>query len=406
MKYYLKMAWRNIWRNKRRTLITTASIVFAIFFAILMRAIQTGTYQNMIDNVVQAYTGYIQVFHKDYQDDKIIDNSILLSDELLDNIEAHENVTLTVPRLESFALASSGNQTKGIMLVGTDLEKEDELTSLSEKLVEGEYLKAGQRGILVSERLASFLKSGVGDTVVLISQGYHGIGAADQYRVQGIIRFPSPDMDNKTIFMDLPNCQEFYSASNLISSISVNLDDEKHMNKVVKDLQANLGEEYDVKSWDKILTQLVQQIEGDNVGGLVMLVILYMVVGFGIFGTVQMMIAERRKEFGVMVAVGMQKIRLGGVLVVEMVMIGLMGAIIGIIITVPIVYNLYVNPIKISGEAAKTIVEYGMAPIMPAAWEAGYFFNQAGIVLIIVCIAVFFPILSVTKLKVSKALRA
>ncbi len=400
------MAWRNIWRNKRRTLITTASIVFAIFFAILMRAIQTGTYQNMIDNVVQAYTGYIQVFHKDYQDDKIIDNSILLSDELLDNIEAHENVTLTVPRLESFALASSGNQTKGIMLVGTDLEKEDELTSLSEKLVEGEYLKAGQRGILVSERLASFLKSGVGDTVVLISQGYHGIGAADQYRVQGIIRFPSPDMDNKTIFMDLPNCQEFYSASNLISSISVNLDDEKHMNKVVKDLQANLGEEYDVKSWDKILTQLVQQIEGDNVGGLVMLVILYMVVGFGVFGTVQMMIAERRKEFGVMVAVGMQKIRLGGVLVVEMVMIGLMGAIIGIIITVPIVYNLYVNPIKISGEAAKTIVEYGMAPIMPAAWEAGYFFNQAGIVLIIVCIAVFFPILSVTKLKVSKALRA
>ena len=406
MKYYLKMAWRNIWRNKRRTLITTASIVFAIFFAILMRAIQTGTYQNMIDNVVQAYTGYIQVFHKEYQDDKTINNSILLSDELLDNIEAHENVTLTVPRLESFALASSGNKTKGIMLVGTNLEKEDELTSLSEKLVEGEYLKAGQRGILVSERLARFLKSGIGDTVVLISQGYHGIGAADQYRVQGIIRFPSPDMDNKTIFMDLPNCQEFYSAPDLISSISVNIDNEKHMNKVVKDLQADLGEEYDVKSWDKILTQLVQQIEGDNVGGLVMLVILYMIVGFGVFGTVQMMTAERRKEFGVMVAVGMQKTRLGVVLVVEMIMIGLMGAILGIIITVPIVYNLYVNPIKISGEAAETIAEFGMEPIMPAAWEAGYFINQTGIVLIIVCIAVFFPILAVTKLKVSKALRA
>lgn len=400
------MAWRNIWRNKRRTLITTASIVFAIFFAILMRSIQTGTYQNMIDNVVQAYTGYIQVFHKEYQDDKIIDNSILLSNDLLNNIEAHKNVTLTVPRLESFALASSGNQTKGIMLVGTDLEKENELTSLSEKLVEGEYLKAGQRGILVSERLASFLNTGIGDTVVLISQGYHGIGAADQYRVQGIIRFPSPDMDNKTIFMDLPNCQEFYSAPDLISSISVNLDDEKHMNKVVKDLQVILGEEYDVKSWDKILTQLVQQIEGDNVGGLVMLIILYMIVGFGIFGTVQMMTAERRKEFGVMVAVGMQKTRLGGILVVEMIMIGLMGAILGIIISVPIVYNLYVNPIKISGEAAETIAEFGMEPIMPAAWEAGYFFNQAGIVLIIVCIAVFFPILSVTKLKVSKALRA
>jgi ABC-type lipoprotein release transport system permease subunit len=259
---------------------------------------------------------------------------------------------------------------------------------------------------LVSERLASFLKTTVGDTVVLISQGYHGIGAADQYPVTGIIRMPSPDMDNKTVFMDLSHCQEFYSAPNLVSSISVDLEDEKYMNHVVKDLQEELGADYDVRSWKKILTQLVQQIEGDNVGGLVMLAILYLVVGFGVFGTVQMMTAERRKEFGVMVAVGMQKLRLGWILVVEMIFIGFLGALSGVIIAVPIVYNLFKNPITLTGEMAESIVEYGMEPIMPAAWEAGYFFSQAGIVLIIVCIAVFFPILAVTKLKVSKALRA
>ncbi len=406
MKYYFKMAWRNIWRNKRRTLITTASILFAIFFAILMRAIQLGSYQNMVDNVVQAYTGYIQVFHKDYQDDKSIENSIILDDDLISRIEEQEKVTLTVPRLESFALASSGSQTKGIMLVGTDLEKENKLTQLSDKVIDGDYLTKGQRGVMVSERLAKFLKATVGDTVVLISQGYHGVGAADQYRVTGILRLPSPELDNKTIFMDLSYCQEFYSATKLISSVSVNIDDEKHINQIVDELQLSLGDEYDVRSWKKILTQLVQQIEGDNVGGLVMLVILYMVVGFGVFGTVQMMTAERRKEFGVMVAVGMQKTRLGGVLVIEMIMIGLLGAILGVIITVPIVYNLYVNPITLHGEMAETIIAYGMEPIMPTAWEAGYFFSQAGIVLLIVCLAVFFPILSVSKLKVSKALRA
>lgn len=406
MKYYFKMAWRNIWRNKRRTLITTASILFAVFFAILMRSIQLGSYGNMVDNVVQAYTGYIQIFDKQYKGDESIENSIELSQGLLAEIESEENVTLALPRLESFALASSGKQTKGVMVVGTVPDKDDQLTSLSSKLVQGKYLEKGDTGVLVSERLASYLKSSVGDTVILISQGYHGMSAADQFIIQGIIRFPSPDLDNKMIMMDLPLCQNFFSAPNMISSISLDLKEEKKMNQTVKNLQESLGDQYDVRSWKKILTQLVQQIEGDNAGGLMMLVLLYMIVGFGVFGTVQMMTAERRKEFGVMIAIGLQKSRLGGILALEMIMIGLLGAILGIVLSMPIVYELYVHPITLTGETAETIMSFGMEPIMPTAWEAGYFFNQAAVVMIIVGLAVFFPILSVTRLKVSNALRA
>ena len=406
MTYYFKMAWRNIWRNKRRTLITAASILFAVFFAIFMRAIQLGSYGNMVDNVVQAYTGYIQIFDHRYQEDKVIDHSIDYKDGLLDKIEAHSNVTIAVPRLESFALASSGTKTKGIMLVGTDPARDDELTNLSGKIVEGEYLKEGDTGLLVSQRLASYLKAGIGGTIVLISQGYHGIGAADQYKVQGIIKFPSPDLDNKMIFMDLGLCQEFYSAPDLISSVSLNLDNDNRLNQTVKDLQKSLGEQYEVKSWKTILTKLVQQIEGDNAGGILMLVLLYMIVGFGIFGTVQMMTTERRKEFGVMVAVGMQKTKLGGILIIEMLLIGILGTLAGIVLSIPVVYEMYIHPITLSGEVAESIMSFGMEPIMPTAWEAGYFFSQAGVVLIIVSIAIFFPILGVTRLKVNKALRA
>ena len=85
MNYYLTMAWRNIWRNKRRSLITISSILFAIFFSIVMRGFQLGSYKNMVDNVVQAYTGYIQVFDRQYQSDKIIENTILMEDNIVKN---------------------------------------------------------------------------------------------------------------------------------------------------------------------------------------------------------------------------------------------------------------------------------------------------------------------------------
>jgi len=123
MKAYLKMAWRNIWRNKRRTYITLASLFFAIFFALIMRAIQIGSYANMVDNVVQAYTGYIQVHAKGYWDEKVINKTLESSDELVNIITSTDNVTGTIPRLESFALASAGLQTKGVMVVGINPER-------------------------------------------------------------------------------------------------------------------------------------------------------------------------------------------------------------------------------------------------------------------------------------------
>jgi putative ABC transport system permease protein len=406
MKYFLMMAWRNIWRNKRRSLITIASILFAIFFSIVMRGIQLGSYKNMVNNVVQAYTGFIQVFDREYQSDKIIENTILLDKRMISAIEETENVKMALPRLESFALASSGIQTKGVLVLGTDPEKDDQLTHLSKRLVEGTYLHNGDSAVMVSERLAKYLKLGIGDTLVLISQGYHGAGAAGKYPVKGILRFPSPDLDNKMVYLPLVQAQQFFSAENRVTSISLDLENSKKLKPTVEDLQQKLGDQYDVRSWDTILVELRQQIETDNAGGLIMLGMLYLIIGFGVFGTVQMMTAERRREFGVVIAVGMQKRRLGAILSLEMLIMGFIGILGGILLSIPVVWFGYVYPIKLTGQMAESIIQYGMEPIMPMAWEAGYFINQALIGLLIVSAAVIFPVWNVTRLRVTKALKS
>jgi ABC-type lipoprotein release transport system permease subunit len=106
MKEYLKIAWRNLWRNKRRTLITIASILFAVFLALLMRSMQLGTYESMERNTIRNTTGYLQLHEAGYWEEKTINNTMADTAGITAGIARLPNVSIAVPRLESFALGS------------------------------------------------------------------------------------------------------------------------------------------------------------------------------------------------------------------------------------------------------------------------------------------------------------
>ena len=149
-----------------------------------------------------------------------------------------------------------------------------------------------------------------------------------------------------------------------------------------------------------------QQIEGDSVGGVIFIGILYFIVLFGIIGTVLMMIAERKRELGVMVAIGMSKIKLSFVLVFEMLFLGLIGTLTGLAASAPVVVFFNRNPIKMTGEMSKMYEDMGFDPVMPLAWFDDYFVWQAVIVMIMVIIACYLPLRRVRNMNVIKALRA
>ena len=84
-----------------------------------------------------------------------------------------------------------------------------------------------------------------------------------------------------------------------------------------------------VKNWEELNPTLKQQIQGDNKSGVVFLFVLYVIIFFGIFGTVQMMLSERQREFGMMVSIGMKRGKLASILTVEMIFLGLIGSLSG-----------------------------------------------------------------------------
>jgi len=405
MKEYIQLAWRNLWRNKRRTILTIASVFFAVFLALIMRSMQIGSYDNMIENSVRNSTGYIQVQAPGYWDDKTIDNTFESDQGLEDKIRSVQNVSGLIPRLESFALASSGVKTKGIGIIGTDPEKENEVTGLKKRLIEGTYFNHEKNQILVAEKLATYLEVWVGDSIVLLSQGYHGVTAADEFHITGIVKFPSPAMNSQLIFMTLDDAQYFYAAPARLTSLSIMLEEPDKLDATVQGIKNVIGEDFDVMTWEQMLVAMVQGIESDNVSGWFMLGILYMVVAFGIFGTMLMMTVERKKEFAVMVSIGMQRYKLARILTVETIFIAIIGVLAGMAASMPIIYYFNVNPILLTGEAAKAMIDFNVEPVMPFALSSYIFLQQTIIVLTLTLLAGLYPISYVHRFKVLRAFR-
>ena len=406
MRSNLIIAWRNLWRNKRRTLITVASIFFGVLISTVMSSMQEGSYSAMIDNVVKFYSGYIQIQNEKYWDNKTINNTFVPTDSLEGIIKSIPEITNYTPRLEFFALASSEEITKGSIIIGIDPVRENEVTEIGKWVTEGTYLHPDDNGLLIGSELAQYLQLSVGDTLVMIGQGFHGVSAAGKYPIRGILNFPSPELNKQTIYMGLQNCQEFFTCEGRITSLVLMIKSQYKLQKTMKQLRSMISSPYTVMSWDEMHPDLLQMIEADRDGGVIMKAILYIIIGFGIFGTITMLIMERKRELGVMIAVGMQRYKLATILFFETIYIGFVGVLAGFAASIPVIAYFYNHPIQITGEAGQTYIEMGFEPYLYFSWLPSVFYNQVITVFLITAFIAIYPMITAERMKIHVALRA
>lgn len=403
--FLISLAWKNIWRNRSRTLITMAAIFFAVVLSVITSSLREGIFANLVKNVVSFYTGYIQVHKNGYQDEQILDNCFESTAQTENRILNNENVSGITPRLESFALAASEKTTKGCMVAGIDPEKENQITFLREKIVKGSYLKSMDNSVLLSEGLAKKLNLKYKDTLILIARGYHGSTAAGKFRISGLARFGSPELNDKFLFMPIAAAQEFYSAPGMISSYILSLKDPENTDTTAKAISAGLGDAFEVLTWGDIIPDIRQHIRTDTGNARYVQGILYMLICFGIFGTLLMMMAEREFEMGMLIAIGMKRSKLMLLLLAESILTVVSGCVAGILFSIPVVYFFNRKPLKIGGETAETYRRFGFEPIFPTSIDPAIFIRQGIIVLIIGLILSLYPMAKVMLLRPVDAMR-
>ena len=401
----VKLAWRNLWRQKRRTLLTASALALVLFLSLITRAFQEGSYTSNIKNAAKFYTGLIQLQNPEFGDSSSIDDVLPQTNTFVSAAKNNPNIDVVLPRVESFALAAKDERSKGVMVLGVEPEAEDRYSNISDKLIEGSYIQSGQKSVLVGGGLANYLQLKVGDELVLYGVGYRGQTAAGLYQISGILHFPLQQLDSQLVYMPLDTAQSLYSLDDQVTAWVLNTESLRDLPDTVEQLKAEYGKNVAVKDWKELSPEMAQQIALDKAGGIFLIYILYGIVGFGLFATILMTTLERQREFAVMLATGMLRSKLVLLLTIESLFMSVIGIIIGLIVSAPVLGYFYFNPIEITGDAAKLIRESGFEPIVPVSLDPHLLLNQIAVVLFILLLCLIYPMVRMLRMPIAAGLK-
>jgi len=401
----VKLAWRNLWRQKRRTVLTASALALALLLSLFMRSLQEGGYASNIDNSARFFTGLIQLQHPEFKESQSIDDLLPATDAFIEPVRNNPHITHLLPRIESFALAAAAEKSKGVMVLGISPELENRYSHISQRVVVGEYLTDGDSQVLVGEGLAKSLGLSVGDDIILYGQGYRGQTAAGLYPIKGIVKFPIPALDQQLVYLPLTQAQTLYSTGGQVTAWVLHTDDLVNLEQTVNELSRTYINRAVVRDWQDLSPEMAQQIMMDKVGGIFMMYLLYGIVGFGLFATILMMTLERQREFGVMLATGLLRRKLLMLIGIESAFIGVLGVVLGLILTLPVLLWFYYNPYELTGELAQAVLELGWEPVLKVLIAPWLFKEQIMLVLGLLFFCLIYPMWRIYRLDLVSALK-
>lgn len=401
----VKLAWRNIWRNKTRSLITIVAIMIAVMLSNMMESIQQGMWEKMLGTTM-SFTGYVQIQNPDFWDEQTLDNCLEADNSIVEKVKKVAKVKHVTPRLQSFSLSAFSDKSRGVQVIGLNPEEEEPILNFKDKLVSGELLTDNDDKVLIGRGLSEYYDLNIGDTISLIGQGHYGESANGNFIVKGIIKFGSPEMNSRLVVMPFKLAEYHFSAQGLVTSYNVIIKNVNQARKVADAIRESLKDKpVKVMAWQEMMPELEQAYQADTGGAVLFLIVLYVIISFGIFGTILMMTEERMYEFGVMISIGMKRLKLILMIFFEILFLALLSVSVGSVLSYPIMYYFQQNPIPLNGEVAKSIEDYGFEAVIQGTTNPVILKYNAIAVLLISLLIVIYPLLKIARLNPINAMK-
>jgi len=344
-----KIAFRNIFRQKRRTILTMLTMFGGFVLSALSIGYADGSYSYIIDLFTHNRLGQVQVHKGNYLDRPSLYKTIEDYQSVGDTITGVQRVESWAPRLFSAGLASLGDQTAGVQVVGINPDQENTATNFSKKVIKGRYLsQKPNHEVMLGKGLAKLLNADVGDTTVILSQAADGSIANDLYKVVGITD-RGDQMENRTAYyLNLQDAQDLFVLPDQVHEIIVMADNIHHLDRLATTIGNTLeNKSLEVKPWMEFAKTFYQTMQADIQGMWIMLFVIILIVAIGVLNTVLMSILERTREYGVLRAMGTRPFEIFRMVIYEVTIMAVISILIATVVSIGINYYFGINGIAL-----------------------------------------------------------
>jgi ABC-type lipoprotein release transport system permease subunit len=409
VRLILRLAWRNVWRNPRRTGLTVAATVFAVLLVIVFVSMGAGVHDQMIEDAVRLSSGHVTISGEGYLENRTLEQFVKFDADAARRLDQIPGVEGWAPRVVGFGLLSSGPNTQGVAVLGVDPEREAAVTTLPGRVRQGHFVqRAGAHEIVLGERLAESLDVGLGDEVLLYSVAYSLEMAYELFTVVGTFKLPDATMERGLSVVDIADAQDFFVYGDRVSEIAILADSADDTARVEAAVAKGFdGDGVEVHGWPEVMPELVQFIFLDDAGMYMMLLILIVVVAFGILNTLLMSVLERKREFGVALALGLRPRAIFGLVYLESMALAGVGLAIGLGLAIPLVLYLVGHPIVLDSEGMRNAYEMlGFEPRISWKLKLSHPLWSAVTIFGVAALAALYPAFKASRARPVDALRS
>jgi len=401
------MAWRNLWRQPQRTILSVASIAFTSALLVFLLSFQFGVYGAMKTNVLRIFDGFAQFQARGYADDPDMHRTIARPEAIAARLRTWGRVDAASPRIMTFAILANGARSYGAAVIGVDPASEPSVSTLAATVRRGRYLNPSDQGAaILGDVLARDLKLSVGSRVTILGSAYDGSVAADALEVVGIFHSGMGDLDREMLQMPLARAQSTFGMGDRANIIAMAGPTLAGVDDALPDLAKLAARRGAVLAdWETLEPSLADTITLKLITSAMMYATLIVVVVFIILNTLLMSVLERTREFGMLLALGMRPDLVGLMVWLELILLAVMGAGLGIAlggaITLWFVHTGIVYP-----GLQNLLTQFGLPGRLYPSLDAETTFIGPGAIVAAICLAGIVPYVHIRRLEAASAMRA
>lgn len=313
----LKLGWKNIWRNPIRSSVVIGAVLIGTWAGIFIMAFSTGMTKQYIKNQLDTYVGHIQIHNPKYLQENLPQYSIPNTDSLVSELKRKSFVTKIAAHSEVQGLAMSSANTFGVSIMGIDTTEEKEVSTVYTDIKKGTYLtNTVHNPVIIGQKLADKLDLRLHSKLVLNFQDVHNEISAGAFRVAGIFSTNNSTFDEQNVFVQKSDLDRLLDQQGLVDELVLRVDDLKKAPEYAKELQQTYPD-LKIQSWGDIAPELRYADISMDYTMYIFMGVLILALTLGIINTMLMAVMERTRELGMLMAVGMNRLRVFSMILIE-----------------------------------------------------------------------------------------